>query len=72
MSARRKITVDGVEYLWKAWNSGFSVYKDGYKLFQMTDAEIPYNPQSDRGYSGNYVQQSIWPSQVAAEIRKRR
>lgn len=68
MSKRRKITVDEVEYEWSAWVSGLAVWKDGYKQFYIRAEDVPYNPVANRSRDG---ERSMWPSEVAAEIRKR-
>lgn len=78
--SRRKIVVDGVSYRWQM-GSYLTVWRDNdgqlAKLFSISHEELKGTTPDviERGLWKKYGDGSVisvWPSEVAAEIRKRR
>lgn len=79
--SRRKIVVDGVSYRWQM-GSYLTVWRDDgdrrpVKLFSISHEELKGTTPDviERGLWKKYGDGSVisvWPSEVAAEIRKRR
>lgn len=76
MSKPRKIVVDNVEYTWQCGGNYLKVRKDGKALFVAPMTEIKNCSWDDleradwKKYGDGSIR-SLWPREVAAEIRKR-